>query len=180
MRALRLDFRRARKPLPWLGLGLLVGALTVLGAMAGYYRTLNEQVRFWQGKADQAARLHGHLSAAAAHLTEQAAQAQVLEVKQANQVVRQLGLPWNALFQAVESSGGKEIALLSLEPDLKKGMVKIGGEARDFDALLNYVKELSAREMFGSVMLQHHQIQQDIAQTPVRFSLVAHLKGVAP
>lgn len=179
MRALQLDFQRTYKAAPWLGVGVLVAALVTLAAMAGYYQTLNEQIRFWQGKADQA-RLPGHRAAVTPPLGEQAARAQMLEVKQANQVVRQLGLPWNALFTAVESSGGKEIALLSLEPDLQKGMVKIGGEAKDFDALLNYVKELSTREVFGSVMLQNHQIQRDVAEKPVRFSLIAHLKGVAP
>jgi hypothetical protein len=180
MRALQLDFQRTYRPVPWLGLVLLVAALVALAAMAGYYQTLNEQIRFWQGKADQAARLPGHRAAVTPALSEQAARAQMLEVKQANQVVRQLGLPWNALLNAVESSGGQQIALLSLEPDLQKGMVKIGGEAKDFDALLNYVKELSTREVFGSVMLQNHQIQRDIAEKPVRFSLIAHLKGGAP
>lgn len=179
MRALQLDFQRAYKPVPWLGLGVLLAALVALAAMAGYYQTLSEQIRFWESKADQAARLSGRRDPAPA-LTEQAARAQMLEVKQANQVVRQLGLPWNALFKAVESSGGKDVALLSLEPDLQKGTVKIGGEAKDFDALLNYVKELSTREVFGSVMLQNHQIQRDIAEKPVRFSLIAHWKGVAP
>ena len=104
----------------------------------------------------------------------------MLEVKQANQVVRQLSLPWNALFKAVETSGGKSIALLSLEPDLQKGTVKISGEAKDFDALLEYVRQLSKREVFGSVLLQNHQIQQDIPEKPLRFSLLAHWKGVAP
>lgn len=180
MRALQLDFQRTYRPMPWFGLGVLVAALVALAAMAGHYQALNEQILFWQGKADQAVKLSGHRADVSRPLTEQAARAQMLEVKQANQVVRQLGLPWNALFSAVESSGGKEIALLSLEPDLQKGMVRIGGEAKDFDALLNYVKELSARDVFGSVMLQNHQIQQDIAEKPVRFSLFAYWKGVAP
>jgi hypothetical protein len=180
MRALQLDFQRTYTPRPWLGFGVLVAALVALAAMVGYYETVNEQIRFWQDKADQATRLSGHRAAASPPLTEQAARAQLLEVKLANQVVRQLGLPWNALFNAVESSGGKEIGLLSLEPDLQKGVVKIGGEAKDFDALLNYVKELSTREVFVSVMLQNHQIQRDIPEKPVRFSLIAQLKGAAP
>ncbi len=58
-------------------------------------------------------------------------------------MLRQLSLPWNALFKAVEASGGQSIALLSLEPDLQKGMVKISGEAKDLEALLNYVRQLS-------------------------------------
>lgn len=180
MRALQLDFQRAGKPLPWLGLGVLVAALAALAGMAGYYQTLGEQVSFWQGKADQAARLADQHATDSPPVTEQAMRARMLEARQANRVVRQLGLPWNALFIAVESSAGKDIALLSLEPDLQQGTVKIGGEAKDFEALLKYVKELSTREVFGSVMLQRHQVQREVAEKPVRFTLVAHWKGVAP
>lgn len=179
MRSLKLDYQRAYRPVPWLGLGVLVAALLAFAAMGGYYQKLNQQIGFWERQADHSARLSGP-GGVSRPLTGAAARAQMLEVKQANQVVRQLGLPWNALFKAVETSGGQSIALLSLEPDLQKGTVKISGEAKDFDALLKYVKELSTREVFGSVMLQQHQIQQDIAEKPVRFSLVAHWKGVAP
>lgn len=180
MRALQLDFQRAYKPMPWLGLAVLLAAFVTLAMMTGYYQTLNEETRLSERKADQAARQSGQHATVSRPLTEHAARAQMLEVKQANQVVRQLGLPWNALFNAVESSGGKDVALLSLEPDLHNGVVKIGGEAKDFDVLLNYVKELSTREVFGTVMLQNHQIQRDIAEKPVRFTLIAHWKGVTP
>jgi hypothetical protein len=159
---------------------VLIAAAIALAALAGYYQMLSDEIRFWESKADQAARLSGPRATDPRPLTEQAARAQLLEVRQANLVVRQLGLPWNALFKAVESSGGKDIALLSLEPDLQKGAVKIGGEAKDFDVLLMYVKELSKRDVFGSVMLQNHQIQKDVAEKPVRFTLIAHWKGVAP
>lgn len=179
MRALKLDYQRAYRPVPWLGLGVLAAALLGLAAMAGYYQDLNQQAGFWESQAARSARTAG-ARGVARPLTGEAARAQMLEVKQANQVVRQLDLPWNSLFKAVETSGGQSIALLSLEPDLQKGTVKISGEARDFDALLTYVRELSKREVFGSVVLQQHQIQQDIAEKPVRFSLVAHWKGVAP
>jgi hypothetical protein len=179
MRALHLDYQRAYKPVPWLGLGVLLAAPVALALMAGYYQTLNEEIRFWENKAEQAARSARHATVARP-LTDQEARAQMLEVKQANLVVRQLGLPLNALFNAVDSSGRQDIALLSLEPDLQKGAVKIGGEAKDFDALVNYVKDLSTREVFSSVMLQNHQVQRDIAEKPVLFTLIAYWKGVAP
>jgi Tfp pilus assembly protein PilN len=180
MNSLKLDYQRSYRPLPWLGLSVLVTAIAALAIMGGYYQSLDRQIRSWESKADQMARLSSQRAPAARPLTGEAARAQMLEVKQANQVVRQLGLPWRALFKAVDTSGGQSIGLLSLEPDLQKGTVKISGEAKDFNALLDYVKELSTREVFGSVMLQSHQVQQDVAEKPVRFALLAHWKGVAP
>ena len=180
MRALQLDYQRPCKPVSWLGLGVLIAALVALAVLGGHYHRLNQQIRFWDNKAEHIARMSNQRPPGSRPLTGEAARVQMLEVKQANQVVRQLSLPWNALFKAVEGSGGKDIALLSLEPDLQKGTVKIVGEAKDFGVLLNYVKELSTREVFGSVMLQNHQIQLDIPEKPVRFSLLAHWKGVAP
>lgn len=106
--------------------------------------------------------------------------AQTLEVTQANQVVRELAVPWAALFNAVDASGGDGIALLSLEPDTQKGTVKISGEARDLDVLLAYVKQLAGRDVFAGVLLQSHQVQREVAEKPLRFSLLARWKGTAP
>jgi hypothetical protein len=179
MRALQLDYQRVCKPVPWLGLGVLVAALAALALMGGYYQTLNPQIVLWESKLDRIERLSSHRALASRPLTEQAARAQILEVDQANQVVRQLNLPWNALFKAVETSSGQNIALLSLEPDPRKGTVTISGEAKDLNALLDYAKQLSTREIFDSVMLQNHQIQQADPEKPLRFSLLAEWKGVA-
>jgi len=179
MRALRIDYQRSNKPLPWLGLGMLVAALAALTLTGSYYQALNQRIAFWESRVERIERLSSHRALVSRPLTEQAARAQLLEVKQANQVVRQLSLPWNALFKAVETSG-KGIALLSLEPDMQKGTVKISGEAKDLTALLNYVKQLSAREVFGSVFLQNHQVQQADPEKPLHFSLLAHWKDAAP
>jgi len=180
MRALRLDYQRSNQPVPWLGLVLLVVAVATLFATGAYYRALNQRISYWESKADRLERMSRQHTAVLPALTEQAARAQVVEVKQANQVVRQLNLPWNTLFKAVESSGGKGIALLSLEPDMQKGTVSISGEAKNLNALLNYVKQLAAREVFASVYLQNHKIQQADPEKPLHFSLLAYWKGSAP
>lgn len=179
MHALRLDYQRGNKPVPWPGLGILLAALAALVLLGGYYQMLSQQIAFWERRADHFERLSSHRVLASRPLTEQAVRAQMLEVKQANQVVRQLNLPWNELFNAVETSGGKNIALLSMEPDMQKGTVKISGEAKDIEALLDYVRKLSARTVFDSVLLQNHQIQQSDPQKPLHFSLLAHWKGAA-
>ncbi len=180
MHVLRLDYQRSNTPVPWLGWGLLLAALAVMVLIGDRYRTLNQQIDYWESRLDRAERPSSRLDLVSRPLTEHAARAQMLEVAQANQVVRQLSQPWNTLFIAVETSGGEKIALLSLEPDPNKGTVIIGGEAKDLDALLKYVRQLTAREVFGNVFLQNHEIQQADPEKPLRFSLLAEWKGVSP
>lgn len=180
MRALQLDFQRVCKPVPWLGVGVLAAAVAGFALLGGHYHTVDQQRILWESKLDHIERGYSHRALASRPLTEQAARAQMLELSQANQVVHQLSLPWNALFNAVETSSGQNIALLSLEPNPVKGTVIIRGEAKDLNALLNYAKQLSTRELFGSVMLQNHEIQQADPEKPLRFSLLAEWKGVAP
>jgi hypothetical protein len=180
MRALRLDYQRSARRVPWPGVVLLGTALAALALTAGYTRQLGRDIAVWESRVDHEARLAGHRAGALRPATAEAVRAQVLEVQHANQVLRQISLPWDALFSAVEASGGKDVALLSMEPDLKKGTVTISAEAKDFDAMLEYVRQLGKREVFGSVLLQRHQVQQTDPQKPVRFSLRAMWKGEAP
>lgn len=178
MRALRLDFQRVRQPLPWLGLAVLLLAAASFAVMVGHYRTVEQQIGYWQAKVDKLERQSSLRQAPA--LSPQAAREQLQEVKQANQVVRQLALPWNTLFKAVETSASKDVALLSMEPDLNKGTVLISGEAKDLEAVLGYVKQLSKQEVFGRVLLQNHRVQQNDPEKPVRFALIAQCKELAP
>ena len=177
MHPLRLDYQRSNKRVPWLGLGVLVAAMLALALMGSLFRTLNEQASFLEKKAEHYERLSSYRTLAARPLDKQAARAELLEVKQANEVVRQLSLPWNALFKAVETSSGQNIALLSMEPDRYKGTVNISGEAKDLNALLEYVRQLSKQEVFSNVFLQSHQIVQEDPEKPLRFSLQVYWKG---
>jgi hypothetical protein len=180
MRAIRLDYQRSSRPFPWLGLGVLVSALAAIALMGSDYHTLSQRIDQWETRVDRDARLAGHRARALRPASAQAARDQALEVQYANQVLRQLSLPWDTLFRAVESAGDKNIALLSMEPDLRKGTVAITAEAKNFDAMLEYVRQLGKRDVFGSVLLQNHQVQQADPEKPIRFSLLADWKAGAP
>jgi Tfp pilus assembly protein PilN len=176
MRALQLDYQRSVRPIPWLGLGVLASALVALALMASHYHQLGQHIALWEARAAHVERLSSHRARALLPLSGQAAREQALEVQHANQVLRKLSLPWDMLFRAVESAGGESVALLSMEPDIQKGTVRISGEAKNFAAMLDYIRQLGARDVFGSVHLQNHQIRQDDPQKPVRFSLLAAWK----
>lgn len=171
MTALRLDYQQ--EP-PSRHAGPVLLALALLAALftGAYYFELNEQVALWEGGLEQIERSHGWQPASGredAHEAEEFA----LEVKRANEVLRQLTLPWDELFQAVESTAGAKIALLALEPDTEKRTVRISGEARDFASMFKFIALLEERDVFGPVYLQSHQVQEQEPERPVRFSLLA-------
>lgn len=175
MAALWLDYQR-NHPLRWAGPALLALALAAVIVAGAYYVDLNEQAATWESRLERIERGQGWHSAAG-RSTGREAEELVLEVKHANEVLHRLTLPWDELFQAVESAAGKNIALLALEPDTGKRMVKISGEAKDFAAVLDYIMQLEERDVFGTVYLQHHQVQQQHPDKPVRFSLLAVWRG---
>ncbi|MBZ0106406.1 MAG: hypothetical protein K8H84_12350 [Sulfuricella denitrificans] len=171
MPGLRLDYQQ-RKAFPWGGLALLALALGVLGATGAYYRDMDSQAEDWEARAAQLERA-SRQPALEAGSGGRGSESLALEVKRANEVLRQLNLPWERLFRAVELSGGKDVALLALEPDTEKHSVKISGEAKNMATLLDYIKQLKQRDVFGAVYLQNHQILLQDPDKPVRFALLA-------
>ncbi len=169
MNRLNLDYQRSARPFPWAGLVILGVALALLGGAAFYYRGVNEQIGYWETRAGQVLRARARQSLGSQREIRDAAQ----EIKRANEVLGQITLPWDKLFQAVEWSAGKDVALLSLEPDADRHEMKIGGEAKNIAAMLGYVGHLSEQRMFTSVYLLNHQVQEQSPDQPVRFALIA-------
>lgn len=103
---------------------------------------------------------------AAAPITEQQAAA-------VNAAVMQLNLPWRALQDAVASATPAGVALLALEPDPRKRMLRISAEARTSDEMIDYVSRLKREELFSDVSLTHHEINDQDPNRPIRFELDA-------
>jgi hypothetical protein len=176
MSKLRLDYQRSIKPFPWVGLFLLVLAVAALTATGIHYRDLNTQATLWESRAEHIERA-GQRQLPRGRSGERMAVALALEVKRANEVLRQRSMPWDGLFQTLESAGGKDVALLALEPDVEKRLVKISGEAKNIAAMLDYVKQLENRDVLGTVYLQSHHVQMQDPEKPVRFVLQAIWRG---
>lgn len=99
-----------------------------------------------------------------------------LDEIQATEAVHALNLPWDKLFIALENAPGVNsgIQLLSVQPNPIKGEVRLGGEAQDFSALMNYMKVLRTQPQFSEVMLTNQHLASEDSQTKLAFTLLAH------
>lgn len=172
MRALTLDYQRSAQP-GWpswllLGIGVLVAAVALF-----HYAALRRELSGWETRAAETMRQIQRGKPAAgweARSPEEAAR----ELGSANEILQKLSVPWEALFSALEATRGNRIALLAVEPDVRKAQVRIVAEARTAKDMLDYLRRLGNERAFSSVALISHQIQQQDAEQPVRFSLTVN------
>lgn len=104
----------------------------------------------------------------------------VLQIFAINTAIEQLNLPWRDLLDAVESATPKQIALLSLEPDARKHLLKGVAEARDSDAMIAYIEALQQQSFFSDVVLTRHDTNEQDVRKPLRFQFEARWPGGVP
>jgi len=172
MRALHLDYQRRTNLAVKIGAALLVAGLATALLATGYYYRLGNDIDRWEARIAEIKRSAQHKSVNGPGTSGDARQVST-DMKEANEVLLQLALPWDELFNAVETSDDEKIALLSIEPDAQKQLVRISGEARSLDCMLNYVRLLQENGLLSEVDLKNHQINQQDPDKPIRFSLVA-------
>jgi Tfp pilus assembly protein PilN len=168
---LELDHLAPMRYPRWPGYALLAVSLVVAGEMTHRYRDAQQE-------AEQLATTEGLLNVkrpSAAKVPKQRVDEQVKEVEA---VVRQLTLPWAALIETVESAGTRDVAILQLQPEAQQRVLRISGEARSQDAMVDYLKRLAEARGFAQVHLLSHQVQQDDPQHPVQFAAQASFKGM--
>jgi hypothetical protein len=90
-----------------------------------------------------------------------------------NSAIMQLNLPWRGLHDAVQAATPPTVALLSLEPDPKKRVLRITAEAKGSEDMIGYVERMKAQDWFANVILTRHEIDDQDQNHPVRFQLDA-------
>jgi len=91
-----------------------------------------------------------------------------------NAAILQLNLPWRDVQDALASATPPGIALLALEPDARKRVLKITAETTGSDAMVAYIAQLKQQELFGTrVQLLRHEINALDPNKPLRFQLEA-------
>lgn len=90
-----------------------------------------------------------------------------------NGAVEQLNLPWHDMFDALEAATPATIALLAVEPDAKKHVLRATAEAKTSDDMIAYVEELKKQAFFANVLLTRHEVNEQDPNKPLRFQFEA-------
>ena len=169
IRPVELDYiAPVRRPL-WPGLALLAISLALAGTLLARY--------------DDARREVARLETASGLIAPERRSVRVVpkerleeEAKSAASVVRQLTLPWAALVGTLEQAATREVAILQLQPDAEQRLLRLSGEARDREAMFEYLRRLGAAQGLAEVHLVSHQVRLEDPQQPIQFAVQATIR----
>jgi hypothetical protein len=173
MQALSLDYERSAPRRSRLGVLLLllgVTAALIVGDLAVEANRQKAEVESTLARTD---RKRVPAVRGGARETKRTAE----EMKIADNIAGRLTLPWADLFDALETSSNNTVALLALEPDLSKRVLRITAEAKNKSDMLAYVARLNEDRRLLNVHLMDHQLQAQTPGEPVRFSVQASWAG---
>ena len=168
LRRMRLDFAATDSGASWSGiLALLLGVAMAVQMIIHYQELL-----------DRAARLEAQLGTLSAprragDAGAREARKQGEAIARANEVAHGLARRWDRVFLAIESASAPDVALLAIEPDPRKGLVRLTAEAKGKNAMLDYVDRLQAAQPLQRVMLEQHEVLAEVPEKPVRFVVSA-------
>jgi Tfp pilus assembly protein PilN len=173
MKRVRLDFAppSARRtllratPVAW---GLAFGGLSVCVA------ALTQVLHYREEREDVDVLLAALRARAAVPVAAPAALTASIgepEAAAVNGAISKLNLPWRALHDAVRAATPPAVALLALEPDANKRVLRISAEAKNSDDMLAYVAALGQGKLFGAVTLVRHEVLEQDPNRPLRFQI---------
>lgn len=169
MPRLNLDFASSGARADPLGFIFLVLAGIATWQLVDAYASARREGEFLEGRIEHLQRRVAGSPESAQRVPENT----LREIRHANQVIDQIALPWDRLFQAVEAAANARVSLLGITPDPKSGTVEVTGEALDLAGMFDYVKKLERQGSLSQVYLLNHQVNDQDPQRPVRFTVTA-------
>lgn len=171
MADLHLDFVNPRRPATPVGWAVLaIGMLLLAAAVFWYARFVEPGIA---GTEQEVARLQKELAAREPVALKLSDAQLTTEWQKALAINQRLGAPWQKLLTMLESYVDEPVALLSIDPDLTKKDLLLTGEARNLEALLDFMRFLKRQSMLADVTLQSHQVNKHDRDRPVRFRISA-------
>lgn len=160
---LNIDFSPTRPRASARSLLLLLGAILALGSAAWGC--------FIEFEATQTA--NDRLHAARLKRAQERVVLTPVKTEAINRAIRQLNLPWDTLFAGIESRLNERVSLLSLEPDASTRVLRIQGEAKSPEDMLDFIGSLDDQKFFGGATLVRHEIVESDRNKPIRFTAEA-------
>jgi len=173
LRATRIDFSGKRPAPPAWVLVLLV--LGIAAGTSAVWRVSETAMRAGRAAAD----VERARKVLAARLPPEPARAALPETRVVaiNNAITQLNLPWAPLFESLENLQPRDVALLSLEPDGKKRLLRILAEAKQPDDMIAFVRLLREQPQFADAVLLKHEVNVQDPNRPIRFLVQAWWKA---
>jgi hypothetical protein len=169
MHRLELDYvappRRAR----WPGAALLVVSLVVAAGVVERYRDARSELA-----AVEAAQGLVNLDRTSTKAIPRERLDE--ETKMVNEVVRQLGLPWARMIAAVEKASAGDVVVMQMQPDAPQRLLRLTAEAKNRQAMLQYVRRLGADRALADVYLVRDEVRMDQPGRPIQFAVQATLR----
>ena len=92
-----------------------------------------------------------------------------------NDIIAQWNTPWPALLDGFESVATTDIALLQIEPDHRRRVVRGLAEAKNHQRMLVYLARLGSVRPFTGALVNKQEINDRDANRPLRFLFEAQL-----
>jgi Tfp pilus assembly protein PilN len=171
---LDLDFSPARRnrPVGW----VLLAAGLAAALMAAVQFQSAQAARM--ALASELSSANGRLAGARGETVRSGPPLDPRVSKAANQIAKELQMPWAEMLAALEAVPTPEVALLGVEPSAQRHVVRITAEAKNSAAMLDYLQALQGGQQFSDVWLTSHLVQVQTPGTPVRFVVQLKWSGV--
>ena len=102
------------------------------------------------------------------------------QARAVNGAIAQLNLPWRDLFDALAATPRERIAILALEPNAARHVLKVLAEAKTGEDMVDFLRDLKRQTFFNDVNLVRHEVNEQDANKPVRFQFEAAFGPVSP
>jgi Tfp pilus assembly protein PilN len=172
MKGMWIDFKQPVAPL----LRMLRAALLVCGVLAlGFSIMRQQQVSAEKTALSWQMQNVSRLEARKLPMLHAPADTNIAQdaSKRANEVLRQLNLPWDRLFSAMEKSVTPEIGILSIAPAPNKASISLKAAAPDTEAAIDFMERLQTTKLLTNVHLTSQEITEDSKRQPLQFTLTA-------
>ena len=163
-RTLSIDFVRRTWRIDRVALALLIAAALLGAAALWQMRAGREALATLEAELATQQRAGQHAVAVRAQTTIGPERTRAM-----NDAIRRLNLPWEDILVALNKAASPQVALLALEPEPSNSIIKLQAEAKSFEAMLAYQRELEA--LFPEAILTRHEVLLKEPGAPLRFSI---------